>query len=157
LADVEAKKVDWLWKPRIARGKLTIFAGMPDVNKSTVFLDLAARVTTGGKLPAGEGTVPQGSVVILTAGDDLADTVKPCAEVAGGDPECIHVVKMVKAVLYRHPARGFDLTQDIERLETLIEQIGDVVLVGIDPVSAYMGRPGKLDSHRNSDIRATLA
>jgi putative DNA primase/helicase len=157
IADVESTKVDWLWKPRIARGKLIIFAGMPDVNKSTLLLDVAARVTVGGPLPAGEGKMPQGSVVLLTAEDDLADTVRPRLEVAGADLSRVHVIQMVREI-GQQPARSrcFDLTQDIERLELLIDQIGDVVLVGIDPVSAYMGKPGKLDSHRNSDIRATL-
>jgi putative DNA primase/helicase len=155
IADVEAKKVDWLWKPRVARGKLTIFAGMPDVNKSTLLLDVAARVTVGGLLPAGEGKMPQGSVIILTAEDDLADTVRPRLEVAGADLNRVNVIQMVKD--NGQPGRCFDLTRDIERLEELIAQMGDVVLVGIDPMSAYMGRPGKLDSHRNSDIRAALA
>jgi len=154
IADVEPKKVDWLWKPRVARGKLTIFAGMPDVNKSTLLLDISARVTIGGALPAGEGKVPQGSVIILTAEDDLADTVRPRLEVAGADLTRVHVIQMVRK--NGQAGRCFDLTKDIERLEELIAQMGDVVLIGIDPVSAYMGRPGKLDSHRNTDIRATL-
>ena len=40
------------------------------------------------------------------------------------------------------------------RSETLIREIGDVVLVIIDPVTAYMG---KIDSHKNTDVRAVLA
>jgi hypothetical protein len=63
---------------------------------------------------------------------------------------------MVDAVVGQHQARSFDLTRDIRRLEILINEIGDVVLVGIDPISAYMGKPGKLDSHRETDIRGTL-
>jgi putative DNA primase/helicase len=161
LGDVEAKRVDWLWRPRIARGKLTIIAGMPDVNKSTVVLDIAARVTVGGALPAGEGQVPLGSVILLTAEDDLADTVKPRFEVAGGDPERVKVIKMVEAQKAALPGRkgrprSFNLVQDIDRLEMLIQEIGDVMLVIIDPVSAYMGKPGELDSHRNSDIRGVM-
>jgi putative DNA primase/helicase len=93
--------------------------------------------------------------VLLTAEDDLADTVRPRFEVAGGDPIRLIVIKMVKED--GQPIRGFDLTEDIKRLEILIENIGDAIAVGIDPLTAYMGRPGKLDSYRASDIRATLS
>ena len=156
VADVEAKKVDWLWKPRIARGKLTILAGMPDVNKSTLTLDLAARVTTGGILPCGEGHVPLGNVIILSAEDDIADTVRPRLEVAGADLTHVHIITAIKASHGRGP-RSFDLTQDIDRLEEAVQEIGDVPLIVIDPVSAYMGKPGKLDSYRSTDVRATLS
>lgn len=156
VADVEGKKVDWLWPGRIARGKLTILAGMPDVNKSTMTLDLSARVTTGGLLPAGEGHAPLGSVIILTAEDDVADTVRPRLEVAGADLARVHVIVAIKAANGNGP-RSFDLSQDIGRLEKAIGEIGDVLLVVIDPISAYMGKPGKLDSYRSTDVRATLA
>lgn len=156
VADVEGKKVDWLWPGRIARGKLTILAGMPDVNKSTMTLDLTARVTTGGLLPAGEGNVPRGSVIILTAEDDVADTVRPRLEVAGADLARVHVIVALKATNGAGP-RSFDLSQDIGRLEKAISEIGDVLLVVIDPISAYMGKPGKLDSYRSTDVRATLS
>ena len=156
VADVEGKKVDWLWPGRIARGKLTIVAGNPDVNKSTMTLDLTARVTTGALLPAGEGHAPLGSVIILTAEDDVADTVRPRLEVAGADLARVHVIIAIKAANGAGP-RSFDLSQDIGRLEKAIGEIGDVLLVIIDPISAYMGKPGKLDSYRSTDVRATLA
>jgi putative DNA primase/helicase len=156
VADVEAKKVDWLWPGRIARGKLTIIAGMPDVNKSTLTLDLTARVTTGGLLPCGEGHMPLGSVIILTAEDDVADTVRPRLEVAGANLTRVHVITASKATDGKG-LRSFDLSQDIARLELATQEIGDVALVVIDPISAYMGKPGKLDSYRSTDVRATLA
>ncbi len=45
LSDVEAKPIDWLWKGRIARGKLTILAGNPGLGKSQLTANLAATVT----------------------------------------------------------------------------------------------------------------
>jgi hypothetical protein len=156
LADVESKRINWLWKPRIARGKLTLVVGMPDVSKSTFSLDLAARITRGGSLPNGEGEVPLGSVVILSAEDDASDTIKPRFEVAGGDVERVHIVTAVRGK-QKGTQRTFDLTQDVARLELIIKNIGDVALVIIDPFSAYMGKPGKLDTFRSTDVRATLA
>jgi putative DNA primase/helicase len=156
VADVQGKKVDWLWPGRIARGKLTILAGMPDVNKSTMTLDLTARVTTGSVLPCGEGRAPLGSVILLTAEDDVADTVRPRLEVAGADLLRTHVITATKAP-GEERSRSFDLSQDVARLEIAAQEIGDVVLIVIDPISAYMGKPGKLDSYRSTDVRATLA
>jgi hypothetical protein len=155
VADVEAKKVEWIWPHRIAKGKLTTVAGMPDVNKSTFALYLTAQITTGGPWPCNEGTAPLGSVIILTAEDDIADTVRPRLEVAGADLSRIHVIKAIK--IQDKGIRGFDLSADILRLELVIRQIGDVAMIVIDPISAYMGKPGKMDSYRSTDVRATLA
>jgi putative DNA primase/helicase len=154
VADVKSKKINWLWPSRIARGKLTMIAGMPDVNKSTMTLDLAARTSVGGPLPAGEGTAPLGSTIILTAEDDVADTVRPRLEVAGANLERIYVIAATRE---NNSERTFDLTTDIDKLRKLITVISDVALIIIDPVSAYMGKPGKLDSYRISDVRGTLA
>ena len=156
MSTIKSKKIIWLWQWRIALGKLTIFAGLPDTNKSTIALDLAARITVGGPLPAGEGQAPLGNVIILSAEDDVADTIKPRLEVAGGDPNRIYHVPMVEEKKSGRK-RGFDLTQDIERLEHAIIKIGNVKLVIIDPVSAYLGKPGKLDTYRQSDVRGTLS
>jgi putative DNA primase/helicase len=154
-SEVEAKKINWLWKPRIACGKLTLLVGMPDVSKSTLSLDIAARVTHGSELPDGEGRAPLGNVVILSAEDDVADTVRPRLEVAGANLARVHIITAVKTK--EGPRRNFDLSQDIERLEQAIHAIGNVVLIIIDPFSAYMGKPGKLDSYRSTDVRSVLA
>jgi hypothetical protein len=155
VAEVEAKKVEWIWPQRIPMGKLTTVAGMPDVNKSTFTLYLTAQITTGGPWPCNEGVAPLGNVIILTAEDDIADTVRPRLEVAGADLNRIHVIK---AVNIDGGLRGFNLIADVFRLGLVIEHIGDVKMIVIDPISAYMGKPGgKFDSHRSTDVRATLA
>ena len=67
----------------------------------------------------------------------------------------VHAITSVK--LKNNGRRTFDLSQDIARLEQLVRAIGDVVMIVIDPYSAYMGKPGKLDSYRSTDVRAILA
>jgi putative DNA primase/helicase len=47
----------------------------------------------------------------------------------------------------------FSLVSDLEALRRKILEIGDVVLVLIDPISAYLG-VGKVDSFRSTDVRA---
>jgi putative DNA primase/helicase len=48
----------------------------------------------------------------------------------------------------------FNLTEDVPALEALVEELGDVSLIVIDPISAYLGR---VDSHKASDVRGALA
>lgn len=153
VADVPPQEVVWLWKGRIARGKLTIIGGHPGISKSTVTIDMAARVTVGGPWPCGEGTAPKGSVVFITSEDDVGDTIHPRLAAAGADVSQVHVLKGM-AQGNGDGRRGFDLTTDIAALEDAVRKIGDVVMIIIDPVTAYMGKPGKVDSYRVTDVRA---
>ncbi len=69
LADVESEDVDWLWENRIARKAMTILDGDPGLGKSTLTLDLAARVSRGWAMPPGGGSDAQGvagAVLILS-------------------------------------------------------------------------------------------
>jgi putative DNA primase/helicase len=75
LSDVQAEPVTWLWRGRVPRGKMTLLAGDPGLGKSLMLLDLAARITRGGALPGG-GEVPVGDVVVLSAEDGPADTIR---------------------------------------------------------------------------------
>jgi hypothetical protein len=46
------------------------------------------------------------------------------------------------------------LAEDLDKLEKLIQQIGGVSLMTIDPITAYMG--GKVDSHKATEVRFQL-
>ena len=108
----------------------------------------------GAALPCGEGTAPQGSVIILSAEDGDADTICPRLHAAGADLGRVHITKMVTTD-NDGGRRGFSLQTDIGALERLIEEKGDVLLVIIDPISSYFGRG--VDSHKNTDVRGVLA
>ena len=155
VSDVQPEEVKWLWRPRIALGKVTVLAGHPGGGKSTLSLDIAARVSRGKELPCGEGTAPKGSVVFLTVEDDIGDTIRPRLDAAGADVDKVCVLtSMIRED--KKGRRTFDLLSDIGQLEAACRKIGDVALIVIDPVSAYLGKPGKLDSYRNSDMRSAL-
>jgi hypothetical protein len=54
----------------------------------------------------------------------------------------------------REQRRAFCLNKDLGRLAVVLDEIGDVALIIIDPITAYLG---DTDSHRNAEVRAVLA
>ena len=85
LSDVEPEEVRWLWPGYVPYGKVTLLAGDPGLGKSWATLDLAARLTVGGETPDRLHVMVQGAVVLLTAEDGLADTLRPRIDKQGAD------------------------------------------------------------------------
>jgi len=48
---IEKKPIDWLWRPWLARGVVTVVDGELGVGKSSLLFDVIARVTTGRAFP----------------------------------------------------------------------------------------------------------
>ncbi len=158
VADVKSEPIDWLWPQRIALGKLTIIAGDPGLGKSLLTLYLAARVSRGGKWPDNPD-VPAacGNVVLLSAEDDVADTIRPRLDAAEADVSKIVVLQAVRKVDPHTDSiheEMFSLDRDLPALEEAIKRTGNVKLLVVDPITAYLG---KTDSHKNADIRSLLA
>ena len=150
-AEITPEKIEWLWPGRLARGKHTCIAGEPGTGKSQLCISSIAAVTTGGKWPCDEGRAPLGSVIILSAEDGAADTIVPRLLAAGADLNRVHIVSAVRDVHGRR--RALNLQGDLDLLERKIIAIGDIALVGVDPVSSYLGTT---DSHKNSEVRGVL-
>lgn len=150
-SSIETKAIEWLWPGRLARGKHTAIAGEPATNKSTLVTEICASITTQREWPCNEGQPPRkGRTIVFSAEDDAEDTIVPRLIAAGAD---LDLVEIIDAVRDEKGQRSFNLAADIDRLEKLIAKFGDVDLVTIDPISAYLG---KTDSHRNSEVRAVL-
>src|SRR5690554_6672987 len=94
LSTVEPQRVEWLWPGHLPRGKLVVIDGDPSAGKSTLTLDLAARVTTGTSWPDGSACVP-GDVLVMSAEDGIEDTVTPRAVAAGADRSRLHALSAV--------------------------------------------------------------
>ncbi|MBF0414143.1 MAG: AAA family ATPase [Magnetococcales bacterium] len=155
LADVQAEPIQWLWPGRIAKRKLTLEAGDPGLGKSQISLDHAAVVSTGGTWPDGSKCANPGNVIIISVEDDAGDTIKPRLEACGADMSRIFILEAIRDTdaKGRKRKRGFNLQEDLGRLEKMIAQIGGADLITIDPISAYVGT---VDSYKNSDVRALL-
>lgn len=85
LSDVTPERVEWLWRGRLPVGKPVTLDGDPGLGKSTLALKIAATVTTGGEWPDGERCEHPGDVLLLSAEDGLADTVRPRLDASGAD------------------------------------------------------------------------
>jgi hypothetical protein len=155
LSEVDPEHVSWLWPGYLPRGKLVILDGDPGVAKSTLTLDLAARVSTGAPMPDGSGGGPPADVLLLSAEDGLADTIRPRLDAAGADVRRVHALTDVaelrddQSVKKRPPS----LPADLPHIETVIAE-HRVALVVVDVLMAYLG--GAVDSHRDQDVRGVL-
>src|SRR6266542_584927 len=98
LDTVEFEHVDWLWPGRIPFAKVSIIEGDPDSGKSTITLDLAARVSSGTPMPLLErlGPCEAAGVVLVCAEDDLGDTILPRILAHGGEPAMIGRVTLTR-------------------------------------------------------------
>jgi putative DNA primase/helicase len=157
-SDVIMRAITWLWPNRFALGKIGIIAGLPDEGKGQVLCYIAAQTTRGGLWPNGEGRCPQGSILILSAEENPEDSLAPRLEAAGADCSRIHLLKMVREhdKKGREHKRMFNISTDLEHLRQKLFEVGDVKVVMIDPMSAYLG-VGKVDSFRDTDVRAVLS
>lgn len=143
MADVETKKVEFLWYPYIPYGKLTIIQGDPGAGKTTAVLQIAALLTKGEKLPEDDQEREPVNVIYQTAEDGLADTVKPRLEAAGADCS--------KVLVIDESEQGLGMS-DL-RIEEAIKQTG-AKLVILDPIQAYLG--SGVDMHRANEIRPVM-
>ena len=149
LSDVDAEEVAPLWGGWLYLSKIALLIGDPGMAKTMLALHIAACVTTGAPFP--DGTRPPiGDVVILTAEDGLADTIRPRLDRAGAD---VSRVWALQAMRSDDGERTFRLADDVPALEDVVRE-KRARLVIIDPLDGYLAG---VDAHRNSEVRGVLA
>jgi putative DNA primase/helicase len=153
-SDIELKAVEWLWPGKFALGKITLIAGEPGLGKSQLTAALAATVTTGGRWPTSDQRSPRGCVVMFSAEDDASDTIAPRLLAAGADLKRIQIVSAVHGGDKTPGRRSFNFQTDLDLLEKAMQDLGDVRLVVIDPITSYLGKG--VDSHKNAEVRSVL-
>ena len=139
MSDVELTPVEWLWKPYLPFGKLSVLQGNPGEGKTYFAMHLAAACTNGKLLPNMERLEPF-NVIYQTAEDGLGDTVKPRLIEAGADLDRVLVID----------DSDVQLTLSDERIEKAIIE-NNAKLVIIDPIQAYLG--ADVDMNRANEVR----
>jgi hypothetical protein len=112
--EVEAKKVQWLWRERIPMAMLTVVAGRPDQGKGLFAAHVAADASRRGK-----------NVLYSAAEDSNELMTRPRLEAAGARLDRIH--------LWR-----FQLPKQFDALDHVV-RTKKIDLVVIDPLAAHLG------------------
>lgn len=162
---VEVEQIEWLFYPFIPYGKVTIIQGDPGEGKTTMVLQIIAKLTKGEEiLPRQENTaeakdgvetaadsdmklsespIEPVNVIYQTAEDGLGDTIKPRLLAAGADCSRVLVID----------DREQPLTMLDIRLEEAIVQT-KARLVVLDPIQGFLG--AEVDMHRANEIRPLM-
>lgn len=150
-SDIECSAINWLWPQRIVGDGLTIITGPVGISKSLISVDVAARVTTGGKWPDGTGHAPQGSVILFGAEDDAGKVVVPRLAAAGADLDRVHVCQGTITGDGGEPAAVI-LERHTEELRAAIDDVADCRLIVFDPLPDYIAG----DENNSAEVRAAL-
>ena len=153
MEQVEIEKIGWLLYPFIPFGKVTIVQGDPGEGKTTMVLQIIAKLTKGeAVLPSGsdepalEGktmALEPVNVIYQTAEDGLGDTIKPRLLSAGADCSRVMVID----------DNDQALTMMDARLEEAIIKT-KARLVVLDPIQGFLG--AAVDMHRANEIRPLM-
>ena len=111
--------------------------------KTAFVLAVIAALTRGETLPESEKTLEPLNVIYQTAGDGLADTIKPRLDAAGADCARVLVIDESQQAL----------TLCDQRLEQAVRRTGAQLIV-LDPIQAYLG--DGVDMHRANEVRPVL-
>lgn len=153
LEEIEAQRIEWLWKPWLPKGKMCMIDGDPGLGKSFVTLDLAARLSRGDPFPDGiQGPgVPTASLIIACE-DSIRDTMIPRLQAMSADLRFIRCWQGEQrdGCLYRLPR----VPDDLDALEAMIVAC-NARLVIIDPLMAFLSE--SVNSISDQSVRAVLA
>jgi DNA-binding transcriptional ArsR family regulator len=152
-SEINPEPITWLWKNRIAMGKLTIYAGDPGLGKSQGTLDLAARVSLGKAFPDGS-PCPLGDTIILSSEDDPSDTIRPRLDALEADVSRISIIKGERAPDgSTKPMSLLKVPTFMDAINQIREKGHDFHLLIVDPLDGFLAGG---DSNSNEEVRAAL-
>lgn len=135
-SDVNPQDVDWLWPGVIQRGAFNLISGAPGLGKSTIALDVAARVSRGIDFPDGARGV-RGRVLVCEGEDNEESVTVPRLNAAGA-----HLNNVILGEV-------FDLSQDTGALD----DYAYIDLIILSPIRMFFGS----DSYNENQVRTRIA
>lgn len=148
-SNVEMRPITWLIDQWLPMGKLTLLAGAGGTGKTTLALGIAAAITSGGTFPSGQKYLGRSNVLIWSSEDDPEDILMPRLAAMGADLERIYILKSVRE---DGDDRTFNAATDLDSLKTVVDSIGGVVLILLDPIIGLV----KGNSDKANDVREGL-
>ncbi len=165
MESVKVEQIEWLLYPFIPFGKVTIIQGDPGEGKTTMVLQIIAKLTRGEpillnkksqkeaqqyseenlkqEVLSQDNPIQPVNVIYQTAEDGLGDTIKPRLLAAGADCSRVLVID----------DREQPLTMVDVRLEEAIMQTKARMVV-LDPIQGFLGTD--VDMHRANEIRPLM-
>ena len=153
MSEIEPKPVNWLWEDYIAKGTFTLITGEPDLGKSQITLSLTSVVTTGGIWPLGGKRCKEGDVILLSAEDSPEHTIRTRLEANGANLGKVHLLDGIRTSDSNSECNLFNLKSNLNELETMINEIKEVSMIVVDPLSAYLAG---VDAYKNTEVRSKL-
>lgn len=144
LHEIVPKKVDWLWENIVAVGFISIFAGRTGVGKSFVTCDLVARLSRGE--PPAFSTLKRDPCRTLFISED------PPEYMLGPRLLAMNAVQDRVRFMTWEAMASYQLGR-LDVLEAAYVECGRPTLIVIDPPTNFLG---KVDDHKNSELRGVL-
>jgi hypothetical protein len=145
---IKVEPTRWLWQDRVPLGTVTLLVGREKLGKSTLTVELAARLSRGDL--DGHLRGQSAGTLLVSYEDSAARTITPRLMAAGADLARVHRLRATD-----------DGAPDLVSLPGDVERIGELAsrtrarLLVVDPLSASLG--AGVDGHRDQDIRRALA
>ncbi len=149
LTTFNPKPVDWLVEGWLPAGHMSLLAGQAGMGKTTLAIDLCARLTRGKKFPDGS-YVKQCEVAYWSGEDSLNHTIVPRLLAAGAYPKRIRLINGIEGKFKRE----FQPATDLERLEVTLCDYPRVRVVVLDPVIALI--MGARNANAPEEVRKLL-
>jgi hypothetical protein len=137
---IEKEHVRWLWPKYLPLGRLIHLAGESGEGKSPVTLDLIARISSGADWPDGtKNEAGPRSVILLSAEDDVRDTIRPRLELAGADLTRVFDVRCTVRKGQSPYEKLLALDRDTNKLIERAREVRGLGAMFIDPITNYLG------------------
>ncbi len=125
-SQIAPESTQWLWNNRIPQGEITLLDGYPDVNKTAVTIDVAARLSRGDSMPCEESRTDPAGTLFLIGEDSVRKTIWHRLEAAGANMDLVAVPK-------KYPT----IPNDLPTLERGIREVNAKLLV-LDTFSCFL-------------------
>ena len=150
-SSVTGQRVKWIWNAWLPAGKLTVLDGDPDVGKSTLSLDIAARITRGGRMPDGTEGIKPANICLLSGEDDMEDTIVWRLMAAGADLSRVSHIQC--ALDDTDEEVPFTIPRDLKLLEQHVLDWGAALII-VDVLNEYLDE--RVDGHKDQSVRRVL-
>jgi AAA domain/DnaB-like helicase N terminal domain len=152
LSQVEAKEVNWLWKPYLPVGMLSMLSGDPGAGKTFIALAVAAAVTVGKTPYTGEPTMPA-DILYLSVENSPEHVLRPRFDLLGGDPRRFHHLRGSVTGHGQRSERGGVRLSDVRLLSDALGKTKACFAI-VDPIQSYLG--ADVDAHRSNETRPVM-